>query len=174
MSADDPRLSEVQAALNKTLETYPALRGPDYNIIDSRGREGARGQLEFYPPDEKYNPTPGRPTIEVFNPELKDRRLSEAIFGDLLHYAPEQVPGWAPMRQMFMRTITPEQALVDRGAYERARTEGENRSLRDWFLRSRLDAYIRGKLAPDQQNEWAGAYTPTQEELLMKMRGLLK
>lgn len=165
---------ELHSALNNIISQYPKLRA-NYNLIDSRSQANrGRGQLEFYPPDEAYNPRPGNPTLEVFNPDLKGERLQSAIFGDLLHHAKNIVPGWEPLRQMFMRTITPQQNAIDQRAYAEAKNSGEHRSFEDWFTGPRLDAYIRGYLAPDQANEWANTYTPQQKQILEYMRQTLR
>jgi len=172
--------NDVNSALNNVLTQYPKLKASKYNIIDSRGKQkpdqGPKGgQLEFYPADEAYNPMPGNPTIEVFNPNLRGKQLETAIFGDLLHHAPNIIQGWQPLRQMFSRTITPEQLAIDRRAYQQAQQDyGENRPFENWFMGSRLDAYIRGALAPDERNEWASTYTPQQKKILDYMRQTLQ
>jgi len=166
---------DVTSALNSIYSEYPALKDWGVDVIDSRGEAGKDGYLEFYHPDESRSPNPGKPTVELFSPELKGNFLSSAIFGDMLHYAPDVNPEFARLREGFRSTLTPEQKAIDRRAYERARQEyGEDRPFDDWFDISRLDAYIRGYLAPDPNNEWADAYTPEQRELLERMRTSLR
>ena len=61
--------------------------------------------------------------------------------------------------------------------YDRSRVErGERRTFAEWFDRSRLDAYIRGALAPDKNAEWlkGGVYTPEQQRLLGRMNQYLE
>jgi hypothetical protein len=159
---------------------YPRLSGHDFNVIDSRGsgllhpRNIGGGKLEFYAPGEEYNPAPGRPTIEVFDPSLRGKRLKKAVFGDMLHHLPAVDPAFRSLRADFRRTVTDKQLATDRRAHKRARDEhGETRSFDDWFEQSRLDAYIRGFLAPDERDEWAGSYTAKQIGILQKMKGLL-
>jgi hypothetical protein len=170
-----PQQGEVEQALADVLAQHPKLGKTKYNIIDSRGQAKpdngpSGGQIEFYPADEEYNPRPGNPTLEVFNPDLKGQALKSAIFGDLLHNAKNVIPGWEPLRQMFMRSITPEQMAIDKRAYQEAQKDyGEKRSFSDWFQQSRLDAYIRGALAPDQADQWRDAYTPQQRQILGHM-----
>jgi hypothetical protein len=171
----DSANEEIDKALNGIFAEYPALKDWGVSVIDSRGREGAQGYLEFYHPDESSSPNPGVPTIELLSPELKGQFLTSAIFGDMLHYAPDVNPGFSRLREQFRKTITPKQLEVDRRAYERAKRDyGEDRPFDRWFDVSRLDAYIRGYLAPDPNNDWAGAYTPEQEGLMERMRTSLR
>jgi hypothetical protein len=55
---------------------------------------------------------------------------------------------------------------VDQRAYARA---GEQRPFDDWMQQSRGDAYIRGKLAPDANDDWRDVYTPEQQKTLADM-----
>ena len=160
-------VSETDAALANVVKQYPRLQGHNWSVIDSRGK-GMQDdrQLEFYGPDEPDSPTPGRPTIEVFRPDLKGPALEQAIYGDMLHHLPAVDPQWQEMRQRYRQLITPEQAKVDQQAYQQ---EGEQRPYEDWMDQSRLDAHIRGRLAPDENDEWGEWYTPQQQVLLDQM-----
>lgn len=129
----------------------------------------SEGYLEFFPPDELFNPEPGKPVIEVYDTGGHD--LETMMLGDMLHYLPAIDPKFAEYRDRFRESITPEQEAVDRRAYERM---GDKRPYDKWFDVSRLDAYLRGFLAPDKNNEWADAYTPEQRELLGEMERHLR
>lgn len=147
---------------------YPILRQIPFKVLDSRGKksEVPGGQLEFYHPDEERNPVPGTPTVEIFNENLKGPALHKAIFGDMLHYLPEVDQRVAAARDAYRKSITPEQAAIDQQAYKES---GDPRPYEDWFNRSRLDAHLRGFLAPDAANEWAGSYTPEQQKILIDL-----
>lgn len=182
---DAPRTTETQpeapllrAEVERIKTRYPVLAPYDFKVIDSRGKKSEfGGSLEFYSPDEERSPLPGKPVVEVFSKDLKGEELESAIFGDMLHHLPEVDQKFASMRERFWKTITPEQIKVDRRAYERAkRDHKETRSFEDWFERSRLDAYIRGYLAPDRNDEWrqSGTYTDDQKSILDDMGRYLK
>jgi len=166
----------MEDILKQIYAEYPILSQYPFKVIDSRGKKSPYGGvIEFYSPDEKYNPNPGVPTLEVFSKDLKGDELKRAIFGDMLHYLPEVDPQFAKARETIISSLTPEQLAIDKAAYERAKKENkETRSFEDWFRISRQDAYLRGFLAPDRNNEWAGAYTPQQEEMLMGLQQYLK
>ncbi len=162
--------------LRRIINKYPGLAGYDWQIIDSRRTKPNRErQLEFYAPDERYNPRPLKPTIEIFNPDLQGETLDTAVIGDMLHYLPMVDRNFASLREAFRQTLTSEQLAVDRNAYRRAvQKHGENRPFNDWFERSRLDAYLRGYLTPDEQDNWRGVYTPEQVAILEMMKDNLK
>lgn len=161
--------------LRSITERYPALRPYPWAVIDSRGKPSQYGgQIEFYDPEERDNPIPGRATVEVFNKDLQGNALERAIFGDMLHMLPGRDERFSALRKRFAETLTDEQKAIDRRAYEREQAQyGENRPYEDWFERSRLDAYLRGHLAPDEQDQWRGAYTPQQKDLLDRIQRYL-
>lgn len=161
--------------LEQIYQQYPPLRPLDISVVDSRGlRPDVRGGLEYYPKDELYNPTRGRRTIELFNPALAGAPLNDALAGDMLHGMPEIDPTFRAMRSEFYRTLTPEQLAFDRRSFEEDHAQGD--TFESWMDRSRLDAYIRGYLFPDQNDEWrkSGVYTPAQQQLLERMRSYLR
>jgi hypothetical protein len=90
---------------------------------------------------------------------------------------------WAPgnfyeMKQRLLSTLTPEQLAVDQRAFQRdkARNPNDERSFGEWMETSRGDAYIRGYITPDANDEWRkqGVYTPEQQAILEEMRGYLE
>lgn len=151
---------------------YPALAGYDFAAIDSRGKPSKHGgQIEFYSPDELYNPIPGRPTVEVFNKDLQGDMLERAMFGDMLHHLPDADETFRGYREKFRTTLTPEQQAVDRVAYSKS---GDKRDFDKWMDISRLDSYLRGFLAPDANNEWRDTYTDEQKAILGEIDGYLR
>jgi len=166
--------------LKNIYSKYPALSEHPFKVMDSRNigllnpRNTGGGSLEFYSPDERHNPNPGYPTVEVFDPSLKNEWLERAVFGDMLHYLPSVDDTFSDLRKDFAGTITDEQKQIDQNAYSRAQQRhGEARPYNDWFERSRLDAYLRGYLAPDERNEWSGSYTPEQLSILKEIESLI-
>jgi len=174
-------IAQTGAGLTKEVASiktrYPALKGIGYVASWGSSRTSNGGQLEFFHPLERggpggqgANPLPGVPFIEVYNRNLRGEWLERAIFGDMLHYLPEVDPKFNRMREEFRKTLTPEQNKMDQTAYKNRKAGGENRSYDEWFEASQLDAYLRGYLAPDERNDWRNAYTPTQRDLLERMR----
>lgn len=167
----------MDAELSAIQEQYPKLRRYPFKVLDSRGKgaEGDPRQMEFYPPDERDNPMPGYPTVEVFNPQLGGEELKRLVFGDMLHHLPRVDANFAQMRDQFSKTLTPQQKQTDREAYQfEKKNFGEKRTFEQWFKASRLDAYIRGRLAPDAADQWKDFYTPQQTQLLDRMHEYLK
>ena len=166
----------MEDILQEIYKEYPQLGQYPFEVIDSRGKKSPYGgMIEFYPPDELYNPIPGKPTLEVFDEGLKGESLKKAIFGDMLHYLPDVDPQFALVREELINSLTPEQLDIDKKAYERAVKEyGETRPFEDWFNINRKDAYLRGYLAPDSRDEWKDAYTPQQTGILDFLQQYLK
>ena len=174
MADTDP--NEIDGALKSVLEKYPKLQGYDWAVVDSRGKASKYGgSIEFYSPDESESPVPGKPTIEVFDKNLTGPSLEKALFGDMLHHLPSVDPQFEGMRQKLNSSLTDDQKNVDQRSYDKAKaTHGEDRPFEDWMNQSRLDAYVRGKLAPDAENQWADVYTKDQSEILQQMEDYLK
>lgn len=162
--------------LQRITAQYPALGGHPYSFIDSRnkGVQGGR-KLEFYPPDERDNPQPGKATVELFDPAMQGEHADRAVFGDMLHYLPKVDQRFAGMRDQYKGLLTDPQRAVDMSAYRRDQQDhNETRPYDQWMDQSRLDAHIRGFLAPDAQDNWKGSYTPEQENLLKSMQEYLR
>lgn len=136
------------------------------------------GAVEFFGPNEPDNPTPGIPTIAILDKERFEGGFGEggrkaAILGEKLHFLPEVDDTFAGMRREFERSLTKEQIDFEEQFYQKLVDSGkEDRSFEDWFEISRLDAYIRGFVAPDKKDEWRkqGVYTAKQKKLLSKIK----
>ena len=137
--------------------------------------EREMGQLEFYPKGEKYSPNPEKNVIEVYNPHLKDEWLEQAIFGDMLHTLPYKDNEFTKLRNEFKSSLNKNQMLTAEIMYKREKT-AEPRSFEKSFDVSILDAFIRGYIAPDKNDEWRKKkfYTLDQEVILDEMISLLK
>jgi hypothetical protein len=135
---------------------------------------GGGGGIEFWSQDEPGQTGFEHPngqktnTLEIFSPELKSdtNALKKAVYGDLLHGLVKD-PQWAEARKEFSQNFTPQVLSM---------LKRENRPLND----STTDAWIRGYISPDKNNEFKKAYeageatySPKQIEILGKMQNYL-
>ena len=152
-----------------------------FNLTTKSAVPGDRRQLEYYPPWEDRNPTPGKATLELYNTGESPEITKNLITGDMLHYlgsvdprtSQEVDPTFMALKKQFMTTLTPEQIAVDRRAYEHEKSMYETPpSFDDWMAINRGDAYLRGFLTPDANDEWRkqGVYTPAQTEILKSIQ----
>ena len=157
-------------ALAPWMNTMSVQAGPQSRNIGG-------GYLEFYPPWELHNPNPGRTTLELYDKDLQQGEgLENAIAGDAMHLLGAVDPRTGQpvdehfhgMKQRLIGSLTPDQLAIDRRAYDSAQSRGDHRSFDDWMQDSRGDAYIRGYITPDANDEWRKneAYTPGQQILL--------
>lgn len=174
--------TDDNSILEEVAKEYPRLRAhlKDVKISRKKGDTSGR-QIEYYPPEERDNPNPGFTTLEIYNQNLKGKYLNNAIAGDMLHRLggldKDNNPydrDFYDMKQKFLSSRTPEQLMMDRNSYDEAVKRGDTRNYEDWDKFSRGDAYIRGYLFPDEQDNWKNVYSPSQRESLEKMRGYLK
>jgi hypothetical protein len=149
----------------------------DMNIIvDENAKTTGSGDIEFYGEGERDNPKPEKMTMAILNKaswdKLSKEEQEQAIVGEKLHGLTDVDEKYAQMRREFKSTLTPQQKAVDKRVYDELVKSGqEERSFEDWFEVSRLDAYIRGYIAPDRNDEWRkqGVYTPEQKNKLDKI-----
>jgi|TARA_R100000482_G_scaffold121769_2_gene68323 hypothetical protein len=150
----------IQEIEQRLKAKYPIFE--NIEVVDKRG-SGSAGQrkLEFYHPED--SPT-GKVLIEVFDQSMQGLELENAILGDMLHNAPYVSRNFANLRNKLKQTRTPEQILVDKQAYEIAKTKyGEQRSFDKWMEYSRLDAFIRGYAV----KQWDDSYYTNEQKLLI-------
>lgn len=158
----DPRLEEVGKQfprLKPYLSNVKIQQGKKTDPNDDRG-------LEFYSPEHKENPNPGKITLELFD-DMQGQQLTTALGGDLLHYLggydykagkPIDPKYWA-MKQAVLKARTPHQEATDRQIYEQERKQYPGTgTYDDWLQESRIDAYIRGYVTPEMggryPDEW--------------------
>ena len=169
-------------------EEYPRLRSGDYRLVKDPDLMGGQGNIEFIeaggsadpkgvpmtlPAVNENNPTIALRSLES-NPNLQRRLL-----GDMLHDLPQTDEKFNFMREEFKTSMTPGQKDLDRSVYEEAilpdgtskHAYGENRSYEDWHDRSRLDAWVRGRIAGQWGDEY---YTDKQKEITDNMVRYLK
>lgn len=169
--SDSPLLSEL-------LKKYPGMQSLGLQLVDSsaagkdwRGQPTAGRQLEFYPPDELYNPKPGKPTIEVFNPQMKPDDLMGEVFS---HYLPKTDPRFGEARQKFIAGIDPKQKDLLYGDYQQQRTSGmfgeKIPTFDEWLQNQGGDAYFRGYVANQYPKD---SYRPDQVAMFNQLMSYL-
>lgn len=144
--ADPPKRNDLYAA---ALMKFPRLRQYSDNMTVIQGRPMLPGdprQLESYPPDESWNPVPGKFTTEIYNTSVPMDQQVNMVAGDMLHYLSRVDPKWDAMK----RDVLPPE-LLDPKLYN-----------------SRADEYLMGYITPDAADEWrkGGAYNDEQKRKL--------
>lgn len=131
--------------LQDVFSHYKALdrhRG-DFAVVQGRPMiAGDDRQLESYPPDESWNPVPGKATTEVYNTGAQPGVLRNLVAGDMLHHLRAVDPQWAAMAA----DVMPQGMDPNRG-----------------------DEFLMGYLTPDAADEWKNVYTPEQRAKLGRM-----
>lgn len=164
------------STLEEAGNLYPRLR-PHLAQTTVRRRPATNDgrQLEFYPPWERDNPLPGRLTVDVFNPALQGRDLSESVGLDMLHYLGSRAPDgnavdpkFHALKDQMARSILDAGRPMDKQAYLQDRARGfAGPSYDDYLENNRADAYIRGFVSPRMNPEWQqeGTYTPRMRKI---------
>lgn len=163
-------------------QKFKATAAHDLVVVDSRAKGMTDGRkVEFYPPDERDNPNPGKLTVEVFDPSLRGEDLDNIVAADFLHYLGKNDPVLIDLRQQFAMSLTSEQKQIDRDAYRRAQSgefgDPEERSFDEWFETHRLDQYLGAMLLPEgssDRREWMSIMTPKQRGILDRIEHYLK
>ncbi len=177
--------SDLNAIRQRVAARYPALAPHLDNTALQWGdpaNNPVGGHLEFFPPWESENPNPGKTTLEFYDPRMQGNALVKAIGGDMLHHlgsidprtGQPVDPQWLGMKNALVGSLTPEQLGVDQQAYAQAKAQGDSRSFDEWMQQSRADAYIRGRITPDEQNNWKDVYNSPQNALLGSMQQYLQ
>jgi hypothetical protein len=180
----DNRPQQPTGLLGALAQQYPALAPHFQNMVVQQGAPQSDGrQLEFYPPWESDNPNPGKSTVELYNPDLQGKGLENAVAGDALHLVGSVDPRtgqpvdpiYYGMKQQFLGMLTPDQQAVDQRAYQReAPMYGGNLPpFADWMQNNRSDAYIRGYITPDAEDNWRNVYNTQLLNQLEAMRAYL-
>lgn len=179
---------EFSSHLRSVAQKYPKLAPYLPNVVVQHGKtqKDDPRSLEFYPPWESENPNPGKITLELFKSFSDPKELQTAVAGDLLHYLggvnPETNrpvdPNYFALKQKVDAARTPQQQALDQRVYQEEKSQyGENRSYHDWLYQSRLDAYIRGFVTPDANDEWRkkGFYsTPNMKKAVSEVQSYLE
>lgn len=185
MNAQPQSLSPYSDALAGVGNQYPALQPHMGNFIVQQGKDPNDGrQLEYYPPWEANNPNQGKNTIELYK-NMQGQELQSSIAGDALHYLGSVDPrtnqpidtNYYAMKQNLINSLTPQQRAIDQQAYQQELPmyHGKPPTYDDWMNSNRSDAYIRGYITPDVNDEWRkkGVYNTQQQQMLEGMRQYL-
>lgn len=165
--------AELREASTNVGRRFPALATLLNNAVIERGEKNGPTDdrhLEFFSPDDKGNPHPGKVTVQIFD-NLRGDDLSDAIAGDLLHHlggvdtttGKPVDPAFYALKQEMAAAREPFHLNADRDTYEREKANQNYDTLpyAEWDQRSRVDAYVRGAVFPKQNPEWN---TPEQGE----------
>lgn len=165
----------LEAVLQQVFGKYRALdRNKDKFAVRQMPDAGDGRQLEYYPPQEEWNPFPGKATVELYNSKVPPDVLQNLIAGDMMHYMGGSDASGQPndqtfskLKQQLLTTMTPEQGRINKRAYESEKKFYDTPPpFEDWMQDNRGDAYIRGKLTPDADDNWRNIYTPQQDQIL--------
>lgn len=162
--------NEYSKVLEDVGAEYPALAPHTknymvYQALQPRDEKG--NSLETYLPWEDWNPHPGKIVSELYQKFSDPQELKNAIAGDLIHYLGAKNPKtgepvdqtYYDLKQAVKKARSPEQKAIDYKEYKNSvKNEGEKRSFNQWFDDSRGEAYVRGRLFPDHNDEWKQWY----------------
>jgi hypothetical protein len=181
--AQSPDFSNDIDAVGKS---YPTLQPTLQNTVVQQGTPSGPNddrQLEFYHPWETDNPNPGKVTVQIFNQGMTPEDRQSAIAGDLLHHLGAVDPATGQpvdprfygLKQQLSAARNPQHLQMDQAAYERDKASPYGAGdYSDWDTHSRLDAYVRAGLFPNQNQEWQGAVSnPQMQTIFQKMRNYL-
>lgn len=152
-----------QDLLANLYSQYPGLKRFGIQTVDSsstgmdwRGQPYAGRKMEFYPPDESYNPKPGKPTIEVFSKDVGGKDALGEIFSHLL---PKVDPDFRDARSKFIASIDPKQKEMLAGDYrQQIRSglyqKGKQPTFEQWLNTNGGDAFFRGYIADQYPKEF--------------------
>jgi len=177
-------LSGYDGVLQDVATTYPALAPHTKNalVYDATPPKGEEDNgLETYPSWESENPHPGKVTMEVYKPFQSREEARDGIAGDLIHIAGSVNPDtgkpvdpiYYRLKQDVKKARTPDQIKMD---YREYKSSGDKRSFDQWFENSRSEAYVRGRLFPDKNDDWARHYksNPQLRKAVDKIGSYLK
>jgi hypothetical protein len=179
---DEPDQGEYAPVLTQIAEQYPRIGSHLDSFAVERGPNLSDGrQLEYYPPDEAWNPHPGKSTIEIYKPDVEPDELRNLIAGETLHLLggrnEKGVPNdakFAALKDALIESRTPDQRSTDARVWKER--YADQMPYEDFIKRSRADEYAMGYLFPDAADEWRkqNTYTDEQKKLLEQMRAHLQ
>ena len=151
------------------IDKYPALTPHVKDAIiykADRDKDHPEDQLETYPPWEEYNPNPGKTSIELRRDYKTKSEATDAIAGDLIHIAGaihpdthEPVdPYYYSLKKEVKKARSTKDISMDYKAYKEEEGDKPSRSFSKWFDESRGEAYVRGRVMPDENDERSHVY----------------
>lgn len=173
-----------KANLAKAIELaqtkYPRLKPVMQDSNIEYGTAASPGiHSETYPADESWNPHPGKWTTQIYDRNQSPENLSEAIAGEELHRLGSNRKDslidnkYRAMKQASIYAMSPKQMHFNKKMYMKdVHDSGDKRSFNEWMQSSRSDAYIRGRMFPQQNPEWQkpGVYSPLQAKIIDAMK----
>jgi hypothetical protein len=147
---------------------FPWTSKVDLNLIDSTAKGDASRKLEFYPSDERDNPLPGKPTVEVFGKDVTESDLMGEV---LSHHLPKTDKQVARFRQQILDSMTPQQKQSIRGDYQNERKAGLTKdSFETWLSKQGGDSFFRGY----PTGQWPSSeYTAQQKQVYAQLQSYL-
>ena len=167
-----------QNIVQQMYQQYPGLKAHDFQYqnsmsggVDWMGNPHNGRMLEFYPPDEEWNPNKGKPTIEQFSPNMTTQDVLGEVFS---HYLPSVDPKFASAKSNFINGLDTNQLNMLRGDYEhQAKTGllGKNTAFENWLQNQGGDAFFRGYIANQYPKQY---YRPDQVQMFQQLMDQLK
>lgn len=158
---------------------YPALQ--KYGIqfqdstsggVDWRGEPHNGRMMEFYPPNEEWNPKKGKPTIEQFSKNASPVDAFGEVFS---HYLPTVDPSFAEGRKAFIGSLDYNQKRMLTGDYQHQVDSGvfgkKVPTFDDWINNQGGDAFFRGYVTKQYPQEF---YRPDQVNLFNQLLNKLR
>ena len=153
----------MPSLLELAQQMYPRLP-KDIGYKESFGHGQGPG-LEFYRPEERDNPFPGKAAVEVFNSRTKPEDVAADIAS---HHMIDSDPVVAQAYRTFLMSLKPWQQKILQNQYVHAQKNfGEARPFAQWAEMTGQPGYFRGYAFgqwPEDFNK--RAYTPDQRKLL--------
>lgn len=178
ITIDDALSVASPSPVNEIYSAYPGLKRYGVQIREStagkdwRGEPYAGRKMEFYPPDESYNPNPGKPTVELFSKDVSPDDVMGEIFS---HYLPRVDKEFGAARDRFISSIDGRQKQMLLGDYEHQMRSGafEDRkpTFDQWLSGSGGDAFFRGYVANQYPKEF---YRSDQVAMFQPLMNKLK
>lgn len=177
MSPDAPPASP--SIVDAMYGQYPGLQKYGIQFHDStqgntdwQGNPVSGRMLEFYPPDEAWNPKKGKPTIEQFDKNASPQDAFGEVFS---HYLPSVDPVFGKARKAFGASIDDRQKQMLMGDYQHQIQSGvfgkKPPSFEEWVDNQGGDAFFRGFVTQQYPQEF---YRPDQVNLFQQLLQRLK
>jgi hypothetical protein len=134
---------QLQSSMQNVRKRFPVVDALNINAMYAPNKTDA--YAEYYPPEELYNPTPGRHTVELHRPDMSPAQMEAVLAGDSLHAVPKVFPEAAQAKAGFIKSMHPAQLRVSQDMYKeaKARNPKDRRTFSEFLDQSAADAFIR-------------------------------
>lgn len=161
MADEWDQFNDAPDAGTELYKAYPGLKNYNVQVKDStstgkdwRGQPYAGRKMEFYAPDEGYNPNPGKPTIEMFTHDMSPKDAMGEMFS---HYLPKVDQEFGSAREKFVKSIDGKQKQMLYGDYQQQIKSGvfndQKPSFDQWLNTNGGDAFFRGYVSDQYPKE---------------------